>query len=141
MLIRPARRDDAEALFGLLEQLATSYSPERAAFDETVAGLFDAPSEDTLLYVVEDDEHVVRGYALCTVTRLFYTNGPSAQLHELVIDSASRGRDYGTHLVRAIEQECERRGVRQLTVASRRAGGFYDRLGYSSTAEFLKRTF
>jgi len=141
VLIRPARREDSDALFGLLAQLATSYSPERPAFDETIEAVFGPAADDTLLYVVEDDDHVVRGYALCTITRLFYTNGPSAQLHELVVDTESRGRDYGTHLVRAIEQECERRGVRQLTVASRRAGGFYDRLGYSSTAEFLKRTF
>jgi hypothetical protein len=31
--------------------------------------------------------------------------------------------------------------VRQLTVPSRRSAGFYERLGYLSTADYLKRSF
>ena len=148
MQIRPARLEDADAVFGLLGQLATSFEPDRAAFDRTFADLFQAAgaqtstsSSETLLLVVEDDEQVVRGYALTSIVPLLYTNGPAAQIHELVIDEAARGQDLGSQLVHAIEQECLSRGVRQLTVASRRAAGFYDRLGYHSTAEYLKRTF
>jgi N-acetylglutamate synthase-like GNAT family acetyltransferase len=44
-------------------------------------------------------------------------------------------------LVESTERECRARGVRQLTVASRRASGFYERLGYGSTADYLKRSF
>jgi N-acetylglutamate synthase-like GNAT family acetyltransferase len=47
----------------------------------------------------------------------------------------------GTSLVRAVEAACEEHGVTQLTVASRRAGGFYDRLGYTQQAEYMRRTF
>ena len=72
---------------------------------------------------------------------LLATNGPSAQLQEIVVDAAARGHDYGTQLVRAVEAECERRGVTQLTVASRRAGGFYDRLGFHESAEYMRRLF
>jgi ribosomal protein S18 acetylase RimI-like enzyme len=145
--IRPARLEDAEAVFGLLGQLATTFEPDRAAFDRTFADLFQAAgaqtstTTETLLLVAEDDGGVVRGYALTSIVPLLYTNGPAAQIHELVIDEASRGQNLGTELVHAVEQECLSRGVRQLTVASRRAAGFYDRLGYHSTAEFLKRTF
>ncbi len=147
MQIRPARLEDADAVFGLLGQLAASFEPDRAAFDRTFADLFQAAgaqtstTTETLLLVVEDDEGVVRGYALTSIVPLLYTNGPAAQIHELVIDEAARGHDLGSQLVHAIEQECLSRGVRQLTVASRRAAGFYDRLGYHSTAEYLKRTF
>ncbi|MFC0681489.1 GNAT family N-acetyltransferase [Lysobacter korlensis] len=147
MQIRPARPEDADAVFGLLGQLAASFDPDRAAFDRTFADLFQAAgaqtstTTETLLLVVEDDEGVVRGYALTSIVPLLYTNGPAAQIHELVIDEAARGQDLGSQLVHAIEQECLSRGVRQLTVASRRAAGFYDRLGYHSTAEYLKRTF
>ena len=42
---------------------------------------------------------------------------------------------------RAVEAECEARGVTQLTVASRRAGGFYDRLGFHESAEYMRRFF
>jgi GNAT superfamily N-acetyltransferase len=145
--IRPARSEDADAVFGLLGQLATTFEPDRAAFDRTFADLFQAAgaqtstTTETLLLVVEDDEGAVRGYALTSIVPLLYTNGPAAQIHELVIDEAARGQDLGSQLVHAVEQECLSRGVRQLTVASRRAAGFYDRLGYHSTAEYLKRTF
>ena len=147
MQIRRARPEDAEAVFGLLGQLSTSFEPDRAAFDRTFADLFQAAgaetsaTNETMLLVAEDDDAVVRGYALTSIVPLLYTNGPAAQIHELVIDESARGRHLGSELVHAIEQECLSRGVRQLTVASRRAAGFYDRLGYHSTAEFLKRTF
>jgi GNAT superfamily N-acetyltransferase len=145
--IRLARLEDADAVFGLLGQLATSFEPDRAAFDRTFSDLFQAAgastttTTETMLLVVEDDEGVLRGYALTSIVPLLYTNGPAAQIHELVIDESARGQDLGSQLVHAVEQECLSRGVRQLTVASRRAAGFYDRLGYHSTAEYLKRTF
>jgi GNAT superfamily N-acetyltransferase len=147
MQTRHARPEDAEAVFGLLGQLAATFTPDRAAFDRTFADLFQEAGAgssgltENLLTVAEDDEGVVRGYALTSIVPLLYTNGPAAQIHELVVDESVRGQALGTALVHAIEEECRSRGVRQLTVASRRAAGFYDRLGYSSTAEFLKRTF
>ncbi len=81
------------------------------------------------------------GYALTTINTLFYTNGPSAQLQEIVVDDARQTSGVGTALVRAVEAACEASGVTQLTVASRRAGGFYDRLGYTQQAEYMRRLF
>ena len=138
--IRAARLADADAVFGLLEQLAQSYTPDRAAFDVTFE-LFVANDSYASLLVAEDADGVVRGYALTTVTRLLYTNGNSAQLQELVVDEATQGQGIGSALLEATERECITHGVRQLTVPSRRAAGFYERLGYRSTADFLKRTF
>jgi hypothetical protein len=40
-----------------------------------------------------------------------------------------------------VEADCQKQGVTQLTVASRRAGGFYDRLGYTQQAEYMRRLF
>jgi len=51
------------------------------------------------------------------------------------------GQGIGSALLEATEAECKSHGVKQLTVPSRRAAGFYERLGYRSTADFLKRTF
>jgi ribosomal protein S18 acetylase RimI-like enzyme len=92
-----------------------------------------------LLLVVDDGSERLGGYALTTIVPLLATNGPSAQLQEIVVDVEARGRDYGTMLVRAVEAACEERGVTQLTVASRRSGGFYDRLGFSDAAEYMRR--
>ena len=137
--IRPARADDADAVFALLNELAVSYLPDRQAFDLTFDS-FAAGDDSTLLLVAELDG-VVSGYALSTINRLLYTNGSSAQLQELVVESSAQGNGVGSYLVQATEAACRGRGVRQLTVASRRASGFYERLGYGSTADYLKRTF
>lgn len=142
MTVRRARAEDADAVFGLVQQLGAAFIPVRAAFDASFAEAVDAvDGADTLLLVAEDPEGVVRGYALTTIARLLSTNGASAQLQEIAVDEDARGHDLGTELVHAVETECIRRGVRQITVASRRAGGFYDRLGYSQNAEYMRRVF
>jgi N-acetylglutamate synthase-like GNAT family acetyltransferase len=140
LTVRSARESDADAVFSLLGQLSQSYAPERDAFDVTFAS-FVADDSYASLLVAEDAVGTVRGYALTTVTRLLYTNGNSAQLQELVVDAEVHGQGIGSALLEATELECKSHGVRQLTVPSRRAAGFYERLGYRSTADFLKRTF
>lgn len=140
MPIRLAGSDDADAVFALLEQLAASFIPQRNEFDQTFA-IAVQPETDDFILVAHDETGQVTGYAFTTVSRLLYTNGPSAQLQELVVDASRRGERIGTALVAATEAACRSAGVRQLTVASRRAAGFYEGLGYRSTADFLKRTF
>jgi N-acetylglutamate synthase-like GNAT family acetyltransferase len=140
MTVREARAGDEDAIFALVQQLGHAFAPDRAAFDATMGAYLAGEQPTVLLYVVEDDDGV-RGYALTTVVPLLSTNGPSAQLQEIVVAADARGKDYGTQLVTAVEAECVRRGVRQLTVASRRAGGFYDRLGFHESAEYMRRVF
>jgi predicted N-acetyltransferase YhbS len=142
MTVRRARAEDADAVFGLVQQLGAAFIPVRSAFDVGFSELVTAGEEaDTLLLVAEDDGGRVAGYALTTIARLLSTNGLSAQLQEIAVDESARGQDLGTQLVHAVEAECIGRGVRQITVASRRAGGFYDRLGYSQNAEYMRRVF
>lgn len=126
-------------MFDLLAQLGERYTPDRPAFDEAFAEAV-GHADDHILYVAERSGAVV-GYALATIARLFYTNGDSAQLQELVVDVAARGAGIGTQLVTAIEDECQSRGVRQLTVAVLGDAGIYERLDYRSTADFLKKIF
>ena len=140
-MIREARPGDEEGLFALVGELGHAFPPVRAAFDVTIASYFGGEQPSVLVYVSEGSDGALQGYALTTIVPLLATNGPSAQLQELVVDAAARGLDVGTQLVRAVEAECERRGVTQLTVASRRAGGFYDRLGFHESAEYMRRFF
>ena len=146
-MIREARPGDEDGLFSLVGELGHAFPPVRAAFDATVASYFagEHPSVFLLVSAPDGDEAetggTLQGYALTTIVPLLATNGPSAQLQELVVDASARGLDVGTQLVRAVEAECERRGVTQLTVASRRAGGFYDRLGFHESAEYMRRFF
>lgn len=140
-VVRRAAAADADAVFALVRQLGAAFVPVRSAFDESFAAIVGADNDDVLLLVAENSESVVQGYALTTIARLLSTNGLSAQLQEIAVDEAARGLDLGTALVHEVEAECIRRGVRQLTVAARRAGGFYDRLGYSQNAEYMRRVF
>jgi N-acetylglutamate synthase-like GNAT family acetyltransferase len=139
--VREARAGDEDAIFELVKQLGHAFTPERAAFDETIAGYLRGEQPTVLLLVVDDGTPGLGGYALTTIVPLLSTNGPSAQLQEIVVAEAARGRNFGTLLVRAVEAACEQRGVTQLTVASRRAGGFYDRLGFADAAEYMRRFF
>ena len=140
MTIRSATAADADALFGLVEQLGHALKPDRAAFDRTFATYLSGEAPEVVLFLAEEEGAVV-GYAVMSVAPLLSTNGPAAQLQEIVVDQSGRGTSVGTQLVRAVEAECVRRGVTQLTVASRRAGGFYDRLGYHENAEYMRRFF
>ena len=140
MTVRLARAGDEDAILALVTQLGHAIPLDPDAFRVTIGSYLAGEQPSVLLHVVEDED-VVRGYALTTVVPLLSTNGPSAQLQEIVVDAAARGRDLGTQLVKAVEAECEARGVTQLTDASRRAGGFYDRLGFHESAEYMRRLF
>ena len=140
-MIRAALPDDDDGLFTLVSQLGHAFATDRAAYDATLSSYFAGEHPGVVLLVAEDDEGALRGYALTTIVPLLATNGPSAQLQEIVVDGSARGSSYGTELVRAVEEECRRLGVTQLTVASRGAGGFYDRLGYHQNAEYMRRFF
>jgi len=138
--IRSASTDDADAVFELLKQLGTEYAPDRAAFDASFLHAVD-DGVMTLMLVAEQPEGELVGYAFATIAQLLHTNGSSAQLQELVVDSHAQGAGIGTRLVEAVEAECATREVRQLTVPSRGSADFFERIGYRSTADFLKRVF
>jgi GNAT superfamily N-acetyltransferase len=139
--IRALRSGDEDRLFALVSQLGHALIPDRAAFDATIAAYLSGEQPAVTLLVAEDDAGVVQGYALATIVPLLSTNGLAAQLQELVVDRGARGLDLGSALVHAIEEVCRAKGVTQLTVASRRAGGFYDRLGFHESAEYMRRFF
>lgn len=139
-VIRAARPADADRVYALLEQLEPAYSPDRPAFNANFPKLLNDEST-SLLLVAEDAAGLVVGYALTTITPLLHANGSSAHLQELVVDDAHRGEGIGTAIVEEVERLCRERSVRQITVASRRSADFYERIGYRSSADFLKRTF
>ena len=138
-VIRFASEADGPRILELVGRLGHAVPVDAKAFAQAFpAVLADHPR--SLLHVAEVDG-VVAGYALTTINPLLYTNGPSAQLQEIVVDDSMQTSGVGTALVRAVEKACEESGVTQLTVASRRAGGFYDRLGYTQQAEYMRRLF
>lgn len=138
--IRSATLADAASVFGVLQQLHDlGYAPDRPAFDEAFAALV-ADDRTSFMLVAQDAAGSVIGYALTTISPLLHTSGSSAQLQELAVDRAYRGKGVGTRLMEAVERICRERDVRQLLVPSRRSADFYERLGYQTTADLLKRT-
>jgi ribosomal protein S18 acetylase RimI-like enzyme len=138
--IRPATLDDADSVFALVAQLADRYDVDRTAFDEAFRNAVEQ-AEDHILQVAVTTEGTVVGYALMTIARLMYTRDDIAQIQELIVDGSARNAGVGSRLVSAMEDICRARNLSQLTVASSRAPGFYDRLDYRSTADFLKKSF
>ncbi len=139
LVVRLAVFADRERVHELVSKLGHAFPVESEGFSASFAEVIkDAPG--TLVHVAEVDGAVV-GYALTTINTLLYTNGPAAQLQEIVVDDQVHTRGVGTALVRAVEEACVAMGATQLTVASRRAGGFYDRLGYTQQAEYMRRLF
>ena len=139
LVVRFATESDGDAILALVGRLGHAVPVDAHAFAASFPQVL-ADHPRSLLHVAEVDG-VLSGYALTTITQLLYTNGPSAQLQEIVVDETLQTRGVGTALVRAVEKACEDSGVTQLTVASRRAGGFYDRLGYTQQAEYMRRLF
>ena len=138
-VIRFATEADGPRVLELVGRLGHAVPVDAEAFAKAFpAVLADHPR--SLLHIAEVNG-VIAGYSLTTINPLLYTNGPSAQLQEIVVDESLQTSGVGTALVRAVEGACEERGVTQLTVASRRAGGFYDRLGYTQQAEYMRRLF
>ena len=137
--VRPATPADHGAVLALVGQLGHAVPVDADRFSE--AFTFALSDEGRTAVFVADVEGAVEGYCLVTMTPLLYTNGLSAQLQEIVTAEDTRAKGVGTALVRAVESLCEQMGVTQLTVASRRAGGFYDRLGYHEAAEYMRRLF
>jgi N-acetylglutamate synthase-like GNAT family acetyltransferase len=137
--VRAAVAADADQVFALLEELTDDVLPERSGFDR-VFGQFVSAGPQSILLVAEVDS-TVRGYVLATVSSLLYTTGASAHLQELVVENSAKGSGIGSKLVEAVERRAAELGADQLTAASRRSAGFFERLGYLATADFVKRTF
>lgn len=136
LVIRPARPADADQLFRLVEQFATSYRPDRAAFDRHFPRLLAADSTDCL---VADGGGDLLGYVLAFQLLTLYANGIVVELQELMVAPEHRGRGTGRRLVEAIVARARDAGAVEVTVPTRRAREYYLRIGFEETATYFKR--
>ncbi|MFC7880234.1 GNAT family N-acetyltransferase [Isoptericola sp. NPDC057391] len=136
--VRPARAADADALWPLARDFATSFRPRRDAFDDTLGALL--ARDDTLLAVVTGPASgVPLGYLLASTHLTFLANGPVCWVEEVMVDPAHRGRGLGAALMAHAERWATERGAAYVSLASRRAGGFYEARGYDDSATFYRR--
>jgi GNAT superfamily N-acetyltransferase len=138
VLIRAARRDDNERVWPLTRAFATSFRPERAAFDASWAQLIGDPR--TLLLVAETTEPSIVGYLLGNSHLTFFANGPVAWVEELMVDENNRRSGVGRRLMERAEEWARSTGAAYLALASRRAGSFYLALDYEDSAVYYRKT-
>jgi GNAT superfamily N-acetyltransferase len=139
VVVRVAVPDDRDDVWPLARDFATSFRPERAAFDESFATLLSAA--DTLLLVAELPGQGVGGYLLANSHTTFLTNGPVAWVEEVMVAESARRTGVGRRLMDRAEDWAQSIGAAYLALASRRAGTFYQALGYEDSATFYKKTF
>ncbi len=133
MEIRPAQAADADAVFAMLKRFAMSYKPDRDAFASSFAAMVE--SQDVALLVAEDGG-TLAGYAMAVGFATLFANGSVAQIEELFVEEAKRGAGTGRALVAAVVEWARSRGAVEVTVPTRRAGDYYERLGFERTAEY-----
>ena len=136
--IRPARLDDAPAVWPLAREFATSFVPRREAFAATFAALVDAPQ--TLLLVAETPEPEIVGYLLASSRPTFHANGPVVWVEEVMVADAVRRVGVGRSLMQAAEQWAIESDAAYVSLASRRAQDFYRALDYEDSATYFKKT-
>ena len=129
--IRPARPADADTLFELVDQFATSFKPNRDGFDICLRELARDPS--AWLSVAEHGGQIV-GYCLGFDHFAFFANGRVAWVEEIMVRGAWRRKRIGACLMAAFEEWARSRGAALVALATRRASAFYTSLGYEESA-------
>lgn len=139
VVVRDAAAGDRDDVWELARDFATSFVPERAAFEDSFARLLTAAH--TLLLVAEVPGQGVAGYLLANSHTTFLANGPVAWVEEVMVDEGARRMGVGRRLMEYAENWAQSIGAAYLALASRRAGDFYVALGYEGSATFYKKTF
>ncbi|MCH7810013.1 MAG: GNAT family N-acetyltransferase [Chloroflexi bacterium] len=133
MEIRRAEAADADAVFAMLGRFATSYEPDRTSFGPSFAAMLE--SRHVALFV-GDDGGSLAGYVMAVQFGTLFANGCVVQIEELFVEEAKRGAGTGQALVAAVVAWARQRGAVEVTVPTRRAGAYYERLGFERTAEY-----
>jgi len=134
--IRKASADDGDGLFSLVMQFATSFRPERTAFDVSLSALM--VDEAACLLVAEHEGQVI-GYCLGFDHYAFYANGRVSWVEEVMVECTFRRHGLGRSLMAAFESWAKSRGSKLVGLATRRAAPFYAALGYEESAVFFRK--
>lgn len=134
--VRPARRDDLDALLALYGQLNPDDAPVSR---ERLAGILDTilASPHFALFVGTQDDRVVATCYLNVVPNLTRGGASYAVIENVVVDAALRGGGWGRRVMRHALAEAWRRGCYKvlLQTGSRdpRVHRFYVACGFSAT--------
>lgn len=132
--IRPAESTDADAVWPLVRDFATTFTPDRAAFERAFPALL---ARDDMLLLVAESDAAVAGYLLASLHGTLFANAPVAWVEEVMVAPGSRRAGTGSALMHAVEAWAAEAGAAYVSLATRRAAEFYLALGYGESAVFF----
>lgn len=129
-MIRPAGKDDMEAVYRLIRQLSSHTFTKDQFIDCFIYNL-----ENGCILVYEKD-HFIRGCAAYSIHYLLHFSRKTAEIVNLVVDESCRGQCIGKELLYAIEQIAIEKGCVCIEVDSGKhrkdAHRFYEQEGFNS---------
>ncbi|MDB5171918.1 MAG: GCN5-related N-acetyltransferase [Phycisphaerales bacterium] len=134
--IRRAVSDDAQDVFHLTCAFATTFQPERAAFQTAFTHLI--AQGDALLLVAESEGSAL-GYLLGFDHYTFFANGRVAWVEEIMVREDHRREGIGGQLMGRFEEWARSHRAKFAALATRRADQFYQALGYEESASYFRK--
>jgi GNAT superfamily N-acetyltransferase len=134
--VRRATVDDADAIWPLVVDFATSFRPDRPAFDRAIADLVER--DDTFLAVATATSGA-SGYLLASSHLTLFANAPVVWVEEIAVRESDRRSGVGRQLMDAAEVWARDVGAAYISLATRRASEFYLALGYEESATFFRK--
>ena len=135
--VRVAPPDDADGVWPLARDLATTYTPLRASFDAVWPVLVSDPTP--VVFVAVCDRCGVVGYVRGSTHLTFMANGPVAWVDEVMVDHRHRRLGVGRSLMDAVEGWSREHRAAYVSLATRRAGAFYRALDYEESAVYYRK--
>lgn len=136
MNIRNAELDDLDAVQTLLAQLGHSLGIDsdlfKAAFEQALQ------DSNHVLLVVEIEDRVI-GYVSGYMRMTLYAQRRVGFVDEIVVEENQRSAGAGTMLMAAFEETLEEHGAVLSTLATAGAIPFYQGIGYTGKATYLKK--
>ena len=136
--LRTVRPADAPVVLALTDRLADfELPPGRTAREVALAdhpilrAQLDAPREDVLFLVAEDETGAVAGTVFANTARDYFTQRPIAYVEVLAVAESAAGRGVARSLMEAVESWARERGLARVDLT-----GFYEHLGYHE--EFVR---
>jgi len=140
IVIRPATRDDAPALSGLLGQLG--YPSDAADIPDRIDKTLARPG--SVVLVAERNGQAV-GVVTVHLFQAMHANEPNAWLTALVVDENARGQGVGSALVQRAEERAAQHGALRISLTSalyrEAAHEFYKAREYEHTGVRLTKVF
>ena len=136
MTIRTATALDQTALFDLVRSFP---SPSARTSDGYAEALRIKLSDQSYATLVAVDKDRLIGYLAGCSHQTFYAGGSIAWVDEIWVEPEYRGQGTGRLLMDAFEDWASSRGCVQVSLATRGAAPFYEKLGYASSAGYFKK--